>query len=465
MAVTIRRNPTDDGIYYWRASTHDRIDLTGWSHVDVDLDRRPDGRADLRPARRRRRSGGSPQLHVHRDAGQFQRVDDPVAADADQRRPGGPTDDGRRGRLLRHDRSHRGERPVHRHRAHPGQWQRARTAEPRRHSARRTPPTRTRSRRSTCRSSTGPLGPNALALEAKIRDEAASEAPIDLVNQIVAELHSSAYQYQTDVRDVPCAGLSTVECFATYKKGFCQYYAPTMAVILRHMGIPTRIAEGFLPGARDRNAATEQIPFSNAHAWVEVYFPGYGWLTFDPTGGNVSQLAPLADGQPDREWLAAADPQHRRRPRPLPTERDEGGAGVGVGPFGGGPASLGPLVAVLALLLLVVGGRGVPDLAARAARRDHGRRRLRDGHPDRVAVRLRAAADPDGLRVRRRPRRRPARPSDPSSRPSPGPRSSRSMPARSSASERLASLKAAQRRLRVGLLRLAFRRKERRRRR
>ena len=63
---------------------------------------------------------------------------------------------------------------------------------------------------------------------------------------------------------MPCAGISTVECFATYKKGFCQYYAPTMAVILRHMGIPTRIAEGFLPGSRDANAATEQIPASAA---------------------------------------------------------------------------------------------------------------------------------------------------------------------------------------------------------
>src|ERR1044072_310002 len=91
----------------------------------------------------------------------------------------------------------------------------------------------------------GSLGPNALKLEAKILDEAASKAPIDLAEQIVTELKSSTYQYQTDVRDLPCGGVSKVECFATYKRGFCQYYAATMAVILRDLRVPSRLAPGF----------------------------------------------------------------------------------------------------------------------------------------------------------------------------------------------------------------------------
>jgi transglutaminase-like putative cysteine protease len=72
-----------------------------------------------------------------------------------------------------------------------------------------------------------------------------------------------------------------VECLATYRKGFCQYYATTMAALLRRMGVPARIAEGFLPG--DRTGTTEIIRATDAHAWVEVYFPLYGWVTFDPT--------------------------------------------------------------------------------------------------------------------------------------------------------------------------------------
>jgi transglutaminase-like putative cysteine protease len=137
----------------------------------------------------------------------------------------------------------------------------------------------------------GSIGTNARKLEDKIRAEAASSAPFDLANQIVTELHSSTYTYVTDVRDLDCATVSTAECFATHKRGFCQYYAATMAVLLRDLGVPTRIVDGFLPGTVDRNG-TETIPMSSAHTWVEVYFPGHGWVMFDPTGG-LPQVEPL----------------------------------------------------------------------------------------------------------------------------------------------------------------------------
>ena len=139
----------------------------------------------------------------------------------------------------------------------------------------------------------GSIGPNARKLEDKVQADATSSAPFDLASQIVTELHSSTYTYATDVRDLDCATLSTVECFATYKRGFCQYYAATMAVLLRDLGVPTRIVEGFLPGNVDRNSGIETIPLSSAHTWVEVYFPGHGWVMFDPTGGNLSQVEPL----------------------------------------------------------------------------------------------------------------------------------------------------------------------------
>jgi transglutaminase-like putative cysteine protease len=139
----------------------------------------------------------------------------------------------------------------------------------------------------------GSIGPNARKLEAKVVAEAASSAPFDLASQIVTELHSPTYTYATDVRDLDCATLSTAECFATYKRGFCQYYAATMAVLLRDLGVPTRIVEGFLPGTVDRNSGTETILLSSALTWVEVYFPGHGWVMFDPTGTNLSQVEPL----------------------------------------------------------------------------------------------------------------------------------------------------------------------------
>ena len=142
----------------------------------------------------------------------------------------------------------------------------------------------------------GSIGANARKLQDKVRAEAASSAPFDLASGIVAELHSPTYTYDTDVRDLDCTTLSTAECFATYKRGFCQHYASTMAVLLRDLGVPARIAEGFLPGTVDRNSGIETIPMSSAHAWVEVYFPGHGWVMFDPTGGNRSQVELLPPG-------------------------------------------------------------------------------------------------------------------------------------------------------------------------
>jgi Transglutaminase-like superfamily/TgpA N-terminal domain len=121
--------------------------------------------------------------------------------------------------------------------------------------------------------------------------------PYDVASTMVAYLQSSAnFKYDADVVDLACEGLSTVECFARYKRGYCQYYATTMAILLRAHGIPTRLAAGFLPGERD--ALLERVSVSAAHAWVEVYFPGYGWVEFDPTGGGLASTVPLPIGEP-----------------------------------------------------------------------------------------------------------------------------------------------------------------------
>ncbi|MFP4150247.1 MAG: transglutaminaseTgpA domain-containing protein [Nitriliruptoraceae bacterium] len=83
--------------------------------------------------------------------------------------------------------------------------------------------------------------------------------------------------------------------------GYCEYFATAMAVMLRETGIPARVAVGFLPGERvaaDPEAALETyvVSTSDAHAWVEVLFPGYGWVTFEPTPrSDGAQLVPRAD--------------------------------------------------------------------------------------------------------------------------------------------------------------------------
>jgi transglutaminase-like putative cysteine protease len=65
--------------------------------------------------------------------------------------------------------------------------------------------------------------------------------------------------------------------------GYCQMYSGTMAVMLRLLGIPARVAEGFTPGKYDSSRGAFAVTDRDAHAWVEVWFPRYGWLPFEPT--------------------------------------------------------------------------------------------------------------------------------------------------------------------------------------
>jgi transglutaminase-like putative cysteine protease len=123
------------------------------------------------------------------------------------------------------------------------------------------------------------------------------DTPYDLAKGLVDELHSSRFTYSADVSNVDCGALGIVECFAHFRVGYCQYYATTMAILLRSEGIPARIVQGFLPGERDSNGV-ETIRNSNSHAWVQVYFPTYGWVDFDPTGGNLAQIAQIPLGSP-----------------------------------------------------------------------------------------------------------------------------------------------------------------------
>ncbi len=68
------------------------------------------------------------------------------------------------------------------------------------------------------------------------------------------------------------------------RRGYCQHFAGAMALMLRFLGIPTRIAAGFTSGSYRQGVWT--VTDRNAHTWVEVWFPRYGWLAFDPTPGR-----------------------------------------------------------------------------------------------------------------------------------------------------------------------------------
>jgi protein-glutamine gamma-glutamyltransferase len=77
------------------------------------------------------------------------------------------------------------------------------------------------------------------------------------------------------------------------KAGHCEYFASAMAVMLRTLGIPSREVNGFLPGQFNDLAGDYIVRASDAHSWVEAYFPGSGWIAFDPTPPSSGSEAGL----------------------------------------------------------------------------------------------------------------------------------------------------------------------------
>ena len=105
------------------------------------------------------------------------------------------------------------------------------------------------------------------------------------------------------------------------KQGHCEYFASSMAVMLRTLGIPSRIVNGFRGGEFNDLTGQYVIRASNAHSWVEAFFPGFGWISFDPTpaasvpthtGWSRIQLYVDAAASFWREWIINYDSSHQR---------------------------------------------------------------------------------------------------------------------------------------------------------
>jgi hypothetical protein len=104
------------------------------------------------------------------------------------------------------------------------------------------------------------------------------------------------------------------------KQGHCEYFASSMAVMLRTLGIPSRVVTGFRSDEFNDLTGNYVVRAKDAHAWVEAYFPGYGWQTFDPTPAGISgtpqgwnRLALYVDALSSfwRDWVVSYDISHQ----------------------------------------------------------------------------------------------------------------------------------------------------------
>lgn len=154
------------------------------------------------------------------------------------------------------------------------------------------------------------------------------------------------------------------------KRGVCEQYASAMVVMLRTLGIPARVVAGY--GAGDYNPMTGfyAVQASDAHAWVEVYFPEYGWVPFDPTPG----WTPDPYTMPVQRWVFSGAFEN------LPQLPIAEALGAGMALLG---AALTPLLLLLPVLVVALLGYFIFMRLRRA--RPHPKP-LYDGDPHRARI-------------------------------------------------------------------------------
>jgi transglutaminase-like putative cysteine protease len=198
-----------------------------------------------------------------------------------------------------------------------------------------------------------------------------------------------SFAYNTSVAFDP--GTQGFSNFLDQRVGFCEQYATTMAAMLRTLGIPSRVAIGFVSG-ENSGLDTYDVTGADAHAWPEVWFQNVGWVRFEPTP-RADAFTPNYAGQPGPGQLSPSPSSTSTAPSATPsasastkggsrnatrdrtlgiTSRSSGGGGGGL--IGGGVPDW---VWVLVLAVVVAAVGAVPG-ASTALRR---RRRLTDRSP------------------------------------------------------------------------------------
>ena len=149
----------------------------------------------------------------------------------------------------------------------------------------------------------------------RVRDLAAevtagAENPMDKALAVQDFLRSDAFEYTQDIARPP-RGADGVDHFLfNTRAGYSDYYSSSMAVIMRAAGVPARLAAGYAAGEDVEGTDFRAVKDADSHSWTQVYFPGHGWLDFEPT--------PAWPLQPRGAPLVEEDDRRPRRRKTTP---------------------------------------------------------------------------------------------------------------------------------------------------
>lgn len=129
------------------------------------------------------------------------------------------------------------------------------------------------------------------------------ERVVELAGQLTAESatpYDKALAIQGYLRKLPydpsillpSGDFDAVDYFLFLQKGYCNYFGTAMAVMLRSVGVPARVVQGYLPGQFSWADRRWVVMENRQHVWTEVYFPPFGWVEFEPTPGQPPILRP-----------------------------------------------------------------------------------------------------------------------------------------------------------------------------
>jgi transglutaminase-like putative cysteine protease len=188
---------------------------------------------------------------------------------------------------------------------------------------------------------------------------AGTGTPYEAAHRIELYLRDNyAYRQNVPQRTYPLPAFLSED-----RAGYCQQFSGTMALMLRMLGIPSRVSTGFSTGGRDPERNNFLVTDTDAHDWVEVFFPAIGWVTFDPTPAASPAATQLDDNAlgvtkspvPAEKTDGPGFPQTSGgdAPKPKPTASASGGpaaqgSGPGFGPLLGGAAAATSLAAIAA---------------------------------------------------------------------------------------------------------------------
>ena len=117
--------------------------------------------------------------------------------------------------------------------------------------------------------------------------------PYDIAKAL--ERHLRGYKYNDQIPG-PKPGQDGIDYFLfEEQQGYCNYYASSMAIMLRHLGIPARLSVGYATGEQQPQTGLYRLRNNDAHVWVEVYFPKYGWIEFEPTAAEPALARPSGE--------------------------------------------------------------------------------------------------------------------------------------------------------------------------